>query len=354
MKRLSISFKLCCVVATAVITSCSSGMTDSKVLDETIKKDAKPLVLEEVQLADKLEMAKNCFVYDSILVVQNYSNSNKYLLDFVSLNTLQTVESVIMRGNGPGELIEVIIKNSGEYLLIDGFMNKKFAKIDVMDYLNKKDKSIKYSDYSFNCQSLDYFDEDKFVVVNPYRFINKHLKIEQDEPRFLLVEGDTDITNNELISALNVNNGGIMINYNKKLIAYYSKDTPLVEFFDFNLNPITTVTGPDELNPDYSVTPSGISYQMDIPSAYITSCYNKSDIYLVYEGRIMNTMDLIMNGGTSAPIDNYIFKLDWNGNFKESYVVKGKTIYSISVTSKDELYISCMESGLIKLYKAKL
>ena len=83
MKRLSISFKLCCVVATAVITSCSSGMTDSKVLDETIKKDAKPLVLEEVQLADKLEMAINCFVYDSILVVQNYSNSNKYLLDFL-------------------------------------------------------------------------------------------------------------------------------------------------------------------------------------------------------------------------------------------------------------------------------
>lgn len=38
----------------------------------------------------------------------------------------------------------------------------------------------------------------------------------------------------------------------------------------------------------------------------------------------------------------------------ESYVVKGKTICSISVTSKDELYISCMESGLIKLYKAKL
>ena len=41
MKRLSINLKLCCVVATAVITSCSSGMTDSKVLDEKIKKDAK-------------------------------------------------------------------------------------------------------------------------------------------------------------------------------------------------------------------------------------------------------------------------------------------------------------------------
>lgn len=348
--------KCCCFLIVLTTTSCFGSQNNNvTTINSSQKKEAKKLVLEEVPTKDRLEYARRCFVFDSILVVQNYSNSNKHLFEFVNMNTMNVVKKAITRGNGPDELIEVIARNSGKYLHIDGYMNHKYAKIDVASYINDEDGKIDYLDYKFSAQGIDLLDKNHFLVVNPYRFINKKLKINQSEPRFLILEGDEIIKQDNLLSAISINTGGIMINYNNQRISYYLKDLPEIEIYDFNLNLIRTVKGPDKITPQYSINNSTITYLSNKPISYKYACFDDSYMYLVYEGRFIKSEDIIKNGGKAEKTDTWIFKIDWEGNFKDCFLVsKDKDIKSISIAPGGVLYLCCESDGLIKLYKANL
>ena len=60
--------RLCSFFLFFFFLSCSNKSNGDVVIKPSVKENAKPLVLEEVQLADKLEMAINCFVYDILLI----------------------------------------------------------------------------------------------------------------------------------------------------------------------------------------------------------------------------------------------------------------------------------------------
>ena len=81
-------------------------------IEKSWKGKAKPLVLEEIGTKDLLEFAECCYVFDDILVVQNYVNSDRHLLEFVDMNTMKIQRQALMIGNGPGEVINAIIINS--------------------------------------------------------------------------------------------------------------------------------------------------------------------------------------------------------------------------------------------------
>ncbi len=345
----------CSFIALFIASCLGSKNSEVSTISLAQKENAKALMLEEVPTNDVLEFAERCFVFDSILVVQNYSNSNKHLLEFVDLNTMKVKRKCIMRGNGPNEFIDIIANNSGNNLLIDAYMNNKFAKIDVAEYLDDEEAKIDYVDYFFVCQGLDLLNENHFIVVNPYRFINKEMKIEQDEPRFLILEGTDNIERDGLISAMNVNRGVIMINTDAQRICYYSRDIPEIEIYDFNFNLLKTVKGPDKMVPEYSISRQSVNYLSDIPQSYTYSCFDDSYMYLAYEGRILNAQEIIMSGGKIENSDTWIFKLDWKGNVKDSYKVdKDKKVKSLSIAQGGVLYLCCEDSGVVKLYKAQM
>lgn len=352
MKRADLSFLLFVFVFTL---SCSES--DSKVtkIDRSLKDDAKELILEEVPVEGLLEYAQSCFVFDDILVVQNHLNSEKHLLEFVDLNTLEVKRRIFMRGNGPGELRNLIVRNSGSCLLIDAFMNQKFAKLNVADYLNDEEGKIDFKDYYFICQNMDVWDDSLFLVVNPYRFINKKLKIKQDVPRFLKITGDDEIDEPDLIDAINVNGGEILINSHSKRICYYSNEIPEIEIYDFDLNLLNTTKGPDKITPSYSVSRDGmVNYSMEIPVSYTYSCFNDNEIFMAYEGRILDGQEIIKTGGKIDSADTWIFRLNWEGECKEGFFIRNKKVQSLSISKDGTLYLCCEDDGVLKLYKASL
>ena len=242
--------KLCSFFLLFTVTSCSNKSNGDVVINPSVKENAKPLTLKEVPTGEALDFARTCYVYDDILVVINYQNSNKHLLEFYNINTMELKKQAILRGNGPGELLLLLSHNYKDELHVEDASS--YGKFNVVEFANNKDSKLEFVDYAFQSQQKYLLDNDKFLVVNPFRFVNKELGIEQDENRFIILDATDRLLPNGRIDAINVNIGGIMVNSKEKKICYYSYATAEIEIYDFDLNLIKTITGPDDLRPVYT------------------------------------------------------------------------------------------------------
>ena len=339
------------------VTSCSNKSNGDVVINPSVKENAKPLTLKEVPTGEALDFAMGCYVYDDVLVVTNYENSNKHLLEFYNINTMELKKQAILHGNGPDELLLLLPRNYKDELQVDGGSTSgKLTQFNVVEFANNKDSKLEFVDYAFQSQQKYLLDNDKFLVVNPFRFVNKELGIEQDENRFIILDATDRLLPNGRIDAINVNTGGIMVNSKEKKICYYSHDTAEIEIYDFDLNLIKTITGPDDLRPVYTRLQNIVqSRTKTIPEAYTYACYDDSYMYLAYDGRTIDAMEYIQNNGEMEKAESWVFKFDWDGNVIDVYKVsKEKEIVSLSVTKNGDLYLCCKEEGLIKLFKAEL
>lgn len=349
--------RLCSFFLLFTVTSCSNKSNGDVVINPSVKENAKPLTLKEVPTGEALEFASGCYVFDDVLVVRNYENSNKHLLEFYNINTMELKKQAILRGNGPDELPLLLSSNYKDELYVDGGSSSgKLTQFNVVEFANNKDSKLEFVDYAFQSHQVNYLlDNDKFLVVNPFRFVNKELGIEQDENRFIILDATDRLLPNELIDATRVNTGGIMVNSKEKKICYYSDATAEIEIYDFDLNLIKTITGPDDLRPGYTRVHNIINNTKTLTYAYTDACYDDSYMYLAYDGRTIDAMEWIQNNGEMEKAESWVFKFDWDGNVIDVYKVsKEKEIVSLSVTKKGDLYLCCKEEGLIKLFKAEL
>ena len=74
--------RLCSFFLLFTVTSCSNKSNGDVVINPSVKENAKPLTLKEVPTGEALDFAEECYLYNDILVVLNYSNSNKHFLEF--------------------------------------------------------------------------------------------------------------------------------------------------------------------------------------------------------------------------------------------------------------------------------
>ena len=339
------------------VTSCSNKSNGDVVIKPSVKENAKPLTLKEVPTGEALDFAWACYVYDDVLVVINYDNSNKHLLEFYNINTMELKKQAILRGNGPDELPLLLSSNYKDELYVDGGSSSgKLTQFNVVEFANNKDSKLEFVDFAFDSQDKYLLDNDKFLVINPFRFVNKELGIEQDENRFIILDATDRLLPNGLIGAFDVNTGGIMVNSKEKKICYYSHVTAEIEIYDFDLNLIKTITGPDDLRPGYTTLQNiMVNFTKTITEAYMDACYDDSYMYLAYNGRTIDAMEYIQNNGEMEKAESWVFKFDWDGNVIDVYKVsKEKEIVSLSVTKNGDLYLCCKEEGLIKLFKAEL
>ncbi len=348
--------RLCSFFLLFTVTSCSNKSNGDVVINPSVKENAKPLTLKEVPTGEALDFAGNCYLYNDILVVLNYSNSNKHFLEFYDINTMELKKQAIMPGKGPEELIEIVCVNYDNHILVNGFMENKLAKIYVEDFVKDKNAKIDYIDYKSGTQRQYLFDDNRVLVVNPYRFIDNKLNINQDDPRFIIIDATDRLLDNGRIDAFQVNTGGIMVNSKEKKICYYSDATAEIEIYDFDLNLIKTITGPDDLRPVYTRVHNIVQNRTKtVTFAYTHACYDDSYMYLAYDGRTIDTMEYIQNNMVMEKAESWVFKFDWDGNVIDVYKVsKEKEIVSLSVTKNGDLYLCCKEEGLIKLFKAEL
>ena len=349
--------RLYCFFLLFTVTSCSNKSNGDVVIKPSVKENAKPLTLKEVPTGEALDFARKCYVYDDVLVVTNYENSNKHLLEFYNINTMELKKQAILHGNGPDEVLLLLSRNYKDELHVDGGSSSgKLTQFNVVEFANNKDSKLEFVDYAFQCQHKYLLDNNKFLVVNPFRFVNKELGIVQDENRFIILDATDRLLPSGRIDAINVNTGGIMVNSKEKKICYYSHDTAEIEIYDFDLNLIKTITGPDDLRPVYTRFQNIVQNSTKtLTFAYTHACYDDSYMYLAYDGRTIDTMEYIQNNGVMEKAETWVFKFDWDGNVIDVYKVsKEKEIVSLSVTKNGDLYLCCKEEGLIKLFKAEL
>lgn len=336
--------------------SCYQSLYDTDVavvhLDEKVKKTATLLNVDIINTDTILETAKNCFVYsDSILVVQNIKGSDKAFIEFYNLKNNNKIKETILRGNGPNELLNVIAWNSGDFLLIDGFVNHKFAKINVNSFINNPSNKITFHPYSFHAQSMELFNDSIFLVENPYCFYNKKLGIKQKVSRLYLSNGNYEYYKKNQISAINVNIGDIIIKPDHTKIVYSSRRKPFIEVYDIDLTLKKVINGPDYFDLDYKIDGDMIQYLNNTPHSYMASCYNDTIIYLAYEG-VVKKHNSVIETQTDNNNNTWIFKLDWDGNILNSYYIQNIKILSLSLGLNNTLYYGCKLNGEIKLAKS--
>ena len=349
------------LIATLSLLCCRQSDKDFKivVLGEDVKNDAVSLSMEEVELDGLLETARNYFVFnDSVLTVINDGNSGKPFIQFYNINNLSLIYQAIYKGNGPGELLSVICKNSGDYLLIDGSMNKRYARVNVGDYLQDPAHAIKYHDYSFDVQNLDLWNDSMFIVGNTYCFHSKRMNIHQDVPRLLILDGKTTIHYESLLSAISICGGRIALKPDHSRILFASSQQPFIEVYDSDLNLLKTIEGLDDYDFEYDVRQGFIQRSNTSAITYKQTCYDDTAVYYAYEGSITK-LDL-SGGGLKieqpdySTLKTYILKFDWDGNLQKSYYISGVNVRSMSMDSYGNMFIGCLKDGVEKMYKVRL
>jgi hypothetical protein len=331
-----------------VLASCSKQCEPMVFLDQSIKTDAIELTQNKVEI-NTFILAKEYYIMDdSVLIVFNDTHHCICFFEFYNINNGSLLKRYLYRGNGHGELVNVIAYYNDGYLYVDGFMNSIYAMIDCRKLLHDPLYAPEFKKYSIFSQFLLPYDEETFIYENPYCFSEPSINVKQDVPRLVL--SNTELSKGKY-DTFNVTGGIIMQNKSADRIVYASKNYPIIEIYDTKLKLIKTIKGPDDLDIKYHISEKNneIIFKGVIPNTYARYAYNKSNFYLVYKGVLSN--DLGHNP------DSWIFKFKWDGDFIDSYYFKGN-IDCISIGSNDNCLFattsdSSGELSLIKLFLKK-
>lgn len=132
--------------------------------------------------------------------------------------------------------------------------------------------------------------------------------------------------------------GSIISNEEKDRILFFDAIDDLAEVYDYSLNLLKVITGPDDIRPEYLFPdedhPIAIQLGEYCDTYLFGVCGSDEDVFAAYQGRIEGD-----NTGT------YIFHFDWDGKFQAIYYVDG-TIYGNLSASVDGriLYASVLDS----------
>ncbi len=339
MSRLIKYTLLFLVLCTAI--ECSSPQSQVRFqetveLPLSIKTDAVPLKATQVVSADDYIAAKKMWVYrDSILTVLNKPVKDGYFLELANLYTKEKYGSFIHYGNGPAEMLNVSAVLCNGRMLVRDFAKYQIARFDVDSVLADKSyvsTPVRYSDNA-GSPSVNYLDDDRLIMLNPYYFENAEMKISNGESRFIVGEVNSKFTllteGGKKYYSYNVEQGDIIVNYEKDRVIFASLFCPRVEIYDCQLNPLKLLTGPDDMDIKYAIE-DGSVYFHHLPYAYMGSAEAEDGVYLLYIGDFFRDEDY-------SGMQTFIFKFDWDGNILQSYHCD-RYLHSLSLSSEENVF----------------
>lgn len=291
-------------------------------IDESVKSEAIQLKAEIIEQSQQFINAKDFFVYnDSVLVVINKPKKDNPFVVFHNLNTDRNIAKYINLGNGPGEMLNCIAHIRGSNLYVHDFVKNTLSVIDVDSVLLYREcyklrPFIRFSD-TVGSPFVTMYGSGKLIMLNPYCFTDKSLKIDNRQPRFIVLESDKDpylTLNGKLYYAYNVSQGVIIPDVNRDRVIFASCFKSEIEFYDSGLNPILKISGPDKLTPSYRFnTNSDIIFNKTVPYSYMGYCVDEDSIYLSYVG------DYFTEDKPLRDFDSWIIEINWNGDIGKIY-----------------------------------
>lgn len=343
-----------------VIYSCSDKLENvpQEYLRENALTTASSLQVDTVLSGDTFPTANRFYYYnDSVIIVFNRGQENDFFLKFYNSNRKEVVKAAFMFGNGPKEMLLPAIETGGDDLLIRDVQGEKLCILNVDSFLNSNRYSMSMiKNQYFRISNLCKFNDD-IVAVNPFTFVDKQNKIEQDCGSKIVRLGDLEELYNQshLYNTINVaSEGEILVNSKLQKMIFACGGQSFIEIYDRKLNVIKRINGPIGLDVKYYISDDKeVVYKKKIPYTYLASCKNDKYFYLYFMGDYwyIDTKSMDNHKG-------YIIKFDWNGNYVKSYQVD-RYVYALSCNKKyqggDELYVTVNDDNgipmLLKLYE---
>ncbi|MFI3263025.1 MAG: hypothetical protein R3Y26_08970 [Rikenellaceae bacterium] len=304
--------------------SCHSACQTEWLQTVVIEKALDPIKLkaEVVKESQFFFNAKNfSMCNDSVMVVLNKPSGKNSFVVFHNIKRDESIAEFIRLGRANNEMLNCSAHIKDNLLLVKDFVKNNLAIINIDSVL------VYGSDYEVNdfikfgntigSGFVTQYDSNRLIMLNPYCFTNKDMRIDNKQPRFIVLENDITPPleyNDELYFTFNVTQGPIITNKNKNRVIYASSSLSEIEIYDFDLDPVKKIFGPIELTPTYRVSDGkDISFDKIVPYSYMSSYYNEDYFYLTYVGEYFHRNDKLEN------FDSYILKFDWDGNLVETY-----------------------------------
>lgn len=293
---------------------------------------------------------------DSLVVLCNDFDSD-YAMEIYSMNSLQPIGKYISKaeaGNGLSSGVPAIYTNTSDDFLVYEQMKNAYYKVNLGTLLEKG--KLEYTSKFYASPMLRWgltvcdWDSETYVGCNLYGCGNPDYDNQTPEFAFLKKTSDEngEIMDDEreydyFVYAIN----GACLFKNPETSQLWAADihTDRIRIFDDSLKLVRTLTGPDNLQPEYEIKDSSapmklvthkdnkewLSYQ----DYFISSKY----IYLLYA----NNQDYRVED-SSTYTKSEVLKLDFKGNLVSCYQLD-RSVSCISVDTKD--------SNLYGLWKDK-
>lgn len=347
-----------------LLFSCSDRTQDNiTALTDEIKTEAVNIKGETVctfpdtAFVNAAWMANDRYAFCRTVTGPTGLSAQAYAVQVRDTRTLEQIAGYIHAGNGPFEVISPTVHTIGDTLYVMDFSKGNMFLIP-MDDTHDYSGTIKHS-YKFRTMRAATY-KGRMLALNPYWFDDKKSAgaAACEEPKLFFSDGDTWPYNQDNIFTGNCFQGHLLTNQKEGTIVYVENSYPLVEFYNDTLGLVKSITGPDDIRPEYFDDGSYMFFAKSYGTVYGPVCCDDSYIYLRYDDNL--STEPLINGkmvdgiptmsfsskkkGADGTKGLLILVLDWKGKIKGSYRLEGlNDCTAISTTEPGILYASTMD-----------
>lgn len=324
------------VIVLSLLSYACTSIEDDNVTTIELATTPDTMKVENMALnLDNTLINKYIVISDSIVILVNSPKAGNFI-DIYDQISGTIIKSYFDVGEGPDEMLFCDIFSDGHEIVATDYIRNRFSQfnIDSLIYTSFNPEFITYP-YSIGVTSHPIKFNDSIILVNPFSYINKQARINQNLPRLLKVKVNqqefADLAAPSLYTQ-NVSQAKILYNKYTNEIWEFPYGKSEIAIYDVTLNKKKTIRINTEVADDANVYIKDIStgkkvlYKDGYPLAFTNiaiSPDNKS-IFICLVGR------LITKNMQESDCAVYLLKMNWDGKILDSYYVPN-FIYSLSV-----------------------
>ena len=302
------------------------------------------------------------YVYhDSILIVNKTSQLDTYCIELVNLNNGNAIGKYLRRGNGPNEVLNLIVLNYQNRLNITDIQKEQVIIFNIDSAIcarnNYKPIIKKMNNFFFR---HDILTDSSIIIYNPWHLSNCGNLANEKIPELEIInlnDLNYKIPKDALYTA-NEADAFVVSNIKKNRLFLAYRKYPLFSFLDFDLDTIKIIKGPETIkrkNYKYKILEGEICNK--IRNTYSSFTYSTDNYLFVCTNRICGFYPKSIEEHKRIINNNKpeLFKFDWDGNLIARYQMPKNFVNLSFSEDSNTLYMTAKdENDELCLYKAQL
>lgn len=330
------------IILFLVLTGCTAKST---LPIETILQDAKLTahLLEPADVDVPFAQSESpvLLVYANnyiVKIVQSKASTGNKLLEIYRFGDNCPLYSAIDYGGLEGQFLSAIPYIQGDSLILHDIIKNLVAFVDLKSALQDSTYQPTVKEMNILTNFMIPY-KNGVLYLSPYWTSDNRVRYNDKGEKFLLSGPDlTPAWEDGKYLTTNITAGCIVSNEEKDRILFFDAIDDLAEVYDYSLNLLKIITGPDDIRPEFMFPndehPIAIQVGEHCDTYLFGVCGSDEDVFAAYQGK-----------GSDGDTGTYIFHFDWDGNLHDTYYVEGM-VYGYLSASMDGriLYASVLDS----------